>query len=176
MSFRRNLGIDWAKQRILAMTNLYDEEIFKNALNKFVFSQKLSELKSIDWDVVFTSEELGVSLVVDEIVELNCEKFPLFVSLNAPEEGVWLVDQIRAGVTALITKVNKSIIYYAYTGDFRIAEANLGVRRKALKLIERLKMVKNGFLPERSESNYCKICNFAKDCKSTPETFASKFL
>ncbi|MEM2657871.1 MAG: hypothetical protein QXU17_04380 [Archaeoglobaceae archaeon] len=176
LSLRRGFGVDWAKQRIKAMNELFNEDVFETALKKFVLSKSLEELKSIDWDVVFTSEELGVSLAVDEIVELNDDRFPLFVSLNAPNEGVWFPDLIKAGVTALITRMNKSLVYYAYSGEIRTAEANIGIRRKALKLIERLKMIKNGFLPEKNESNYCKVCSFAKDCKSMPETFASKFL
>lgn len=176
LSLRRGFGVDWAKQRIKAMNELLNEEVFESALKKVILSKSLEELKSLDWDVVFTSEELGVSLVVDEIVEFNGERFSLFVSLNAPNEGVWFPDLIKAGVTALITKMNKSFIYYAYSGEIRMAEANIGIRRKAFKLIERLKMIKNGFLPERNETDYCKICNFAEDCKSTPETFASRFL
>ncbi|MCX8172478.1 MAG: hypothetical protein N3D09_02550 [Archaeoglobaceae archaeon] len=176
LSFRRELGIEWAKQRILAMNDSFNEEIFQNALKKFIFAESLKDFKIIDWDVVFNSEELGVSITVDEIVECDGEKFPLFVSLNAPNKGVWFPDQIKAGITALITKFSKTIIYYAYSGEIRIVETNVGIRRKALKLIERLKMVKNGFLPERRETKYCRICSFAEDCKTTPETFASKFL
>ncbi|MCX7727273.1 MAG: hypothetical protein N2053_10550, partial [Chitinispirillaceae bacterium] len=176
LSLRRGFGIEWAKQRILATTETFNEEVFENALKKFVLSKSLEELRSADWDVVFTSEELGVSLVVDEMIEFNGENYPLFVSLNAPKEGVWFPDQIKIGVTALITKLNRGFVYYAYSGYLRIVEANIGIRRKAIKLIERLKMVKNGFLPERNEIEYCKICSFAEDCKSRPETFASKFL
>lgn len=176
LSLRRGFGAEWAKQRILATNKNFKEEIFESALKKFVFSKGLEELRSLDWDVVFTSESLGVSLIIDEIVEFKGENFPLFVSLNAPKEGVWLTDQIRAGVSALIAKLNKTIIYYAYSGEIRVVDASIGVRRKALKLIERLKMIKNGFLPERNETNYCKICSFAEDCKQTPQTFASRFL
>lgn len=176
LSLRKGFGIDWAKQRLMAMNESFDEKVFENASRKFILNKNLEKLKSLDWDIVFTSEEFNVSLVVDELVEFNGENFPLFVSLNAPKEGVWFSERIKAGVTALITKLNKSFVYYAYSGDLRVAEANIGIRRKALKLIERLKMIKNGFLPERCESNYCKICSFAEDCKRTPETFASKFL
>ncbi|MDK2795630.1 MAG: CRISPR-associated exonuclease Cas4 [Archaeoglobaceae archaeon] len=176
LSLRRGLGTDWAKQRILATNKNFKDEIFERALNKFVFSKVLEDLRCLDWDVVFTSEDLGVSLLVDEIVEFREERFPLFVSLNAPKEGVWLPDQIRAGVSALITNLNRTIIYYAYSGEIRVVDASIGVRRRALKLIERLKMIKNGFMPKRNETNYCKLCSFAEDCKQTPETFASKFL
>ncbi|MEM1578255.1 MAG: hypothetical protein QXN34_01515 [Archaeoglobaceae archaeon] len=176
LSLRRGLGVEWAKERARATSEVYDEEVFNKALEKFKFSKALEELKAIEWDTVFVSEKFGVTLIVDEIVEFRGEKFPLFLSLDAPEKGVWFQDAIKAAIAALVAGFNRSIIYYTYSGDLRVAEVNFALRRKALKLIERLKMIENGFFPERKENPYCTVCKFSNDCKSKRETFASKFL
>lgn len=175
-SLKMGFGIDWAKEKAKTLNEFFCEETFNQALRNFKFAKELENLKTIDWDVVYNSEKLGVSLTIDEIVEFNEKSFPLFIGLSAPKSGVWFQDLIKAGVTAVVAKFDKSIIYYSYSGEIRIAEADFGIKRKSLKLIERLKMIEKGFLPERNEGEYCRFCKFAEDCKKTPETFASKFL
>lgn len=175
-SLRMGLGIEWAKERAKALNEFFREEIFNQALKKFRFVKELEELKPIDWDVVYTSEKLGVSLTIDEIVRFRNENFPLFVALNAPKSGVWFQDSIKAALTAIVAKLEKSVIYYSYSGEIRVVEADFALKRKSLNLVERLRMIEKGFLPERNESEYCRFCRFAGDCNKTPETFASKFL
>ncbi|MEM4456986.1 MAG: hypothetical protein QXQ49_06680 [Archaeoglobaceae archaeon] len=173
---RMSLGIDWAKEKAKALNKFFCEETFNRALANFKLAKELDKFKPIDWDVVYNSEKLGVSLTVDEIVEFCNETLPLFVALNAPKSGVWFQDAVKAGVVAVVAKFEKSIIYYSYSGEIRVVETDFGMKRKSLKLIERLRMIEKGFLPERKESEYCRFCRFFEDCKRTPETFASKFL
>ncbi|MCS7118702.1 MAG: hypothetical protein RMH75_01430 [Archaeoglobaceae archaeon] len=175
-SLRRGFGIEWARERAKTMNENYSEEVFNQAVHKFKFSQALEEFRALDWDVVFNSEKFGITLTVDEIVEFKNDEYPLFVSLNAPKIGVWFQDLIRAGIISLVTVFDKIFLYYAYSGEIRIAESSFNLKRKALKLIERLKMIEKGFLPERNEGEYCKFCKFFDDCNRIPETFASKFL
>lgn len=175
-SLRRGLGIDWAKEKARTLNEFFCEETFNRALANFKLAKELDELKPLDWDVVYNSEKLGVSLTVDEIVEFKSKTLPLFVALNAPKSGVWFQDAIKAGVTAVVTKFEKSVIYYSYSGEIRVIQPEFGIKRRSLKLIERLKMIEKGFLPERNEGEYCRFCGFFEDCKRSPETFASKFL
>lgn len=175
-SSRMNLGIEWARERAKALHELFCEETFNQALSKFKMIKELEELKPIEWDIVYSSEDLGVSINIDELVKSRDEILPLYVSLKAPKDGVWYQDSIKAGVTALVAKFKKTIIYYAYSGEIRFVEADFSLKRKSLKLIERLRMIEKGFFPEKSEGEYCRFCGFAEDCKNHPETFASKFL
>ncbi len=175
MSHRRGFDIHWAEERCRSLYGSFDPEIFTKAAEKFVLSPKLDELRAVDWDIVVKSEKLGLSMVVDELVEKeSCN--PLFISTIPPERGVWFRDVLKAVVADMMGVGSLSYFYYAYTGDLRTCRANLGMRRKAIKLIERVRMVKKGFLPERKEGGYCAYCNFSEECGRKPETFASKFL
>ncbi|MEM4524578.1 MAG: hypothetical protein QXF29_05735, partial [Archaeoglobaceae archaeon] len=162
-SLRRGFGIDWAREKVRMMNKNYSEEIFNAAAKKFKIIEELKNFKTLDWDVVYFSEKLGVIMTVDELVEFRGETYPLFISLNAPKNGVWIQDSIKAGMASLIANLDKSVVYYAYSGEIRFVNADFGLKRKTIKLIERLKMIERGFLPERKESEYCKICSFAED-------------
>ncbi len=176
MSYRRSFDLCWAEERCRNLYESFDEHVFKKAAEKFILSPELRKLKAVDWDVVAKSERLGVVMVIDEIVEDKGKQHPLFVSTNPPERDVWFRDAVKAAVASILGVGDKSYFYYAYTGELRDFTPNLGIRRRAIKLIERVKMVKRGFLPERRESGYCKYCRFLEECKMKPETFASKFL
>ncbi|WP_202320576.1 PD-(D/E)XK nuclease family protein [Archaeoglobus neptunius] len=172
-SFRQGFDLEWAESRTRSLYENFDEGVFRRAAEKFVYIDH--GLRTVDFDVYVRSEKLGVGMVVDEIVRDGERDVPLFISLNPPEKGVWLRDVIKAGFAALIG-FDGARIYYAYSGDLRSAETGYGTKRRVLKLIERVKMVERGFLPEKRESKYCDLCNFKEECHSKPETFASKFL
>jgi len=174
LSFRRGFDLKWAEERAKALYSNFDYEVFKKASEKFVYRE--IGLKTVEWDTVLKSERLEVVMTIDEIVSDGQREFPLFLSLNSPEEGIWFKDVIKAGIAGIIAGYDESKIYYAYSGELRDVEVSYGIKRKALKLIERVKMIKKGFLPERRESEYCRFCSFKEDCKAKPETFASKFL
>ncbi|WP_456329286.1 Dna2/Cas4 domain-containing protein [Archaeoglobus sp.] len=174
LSTRQGFDIDWARKRAKALHQTFDETVFESAANKFVYPQ--IDCKTVDIDVVLKSETLDLLVSVEEIVECNGEKFPLFISLNPPEKGVWMKEKIKAGAAALAGNYRNALIYYAYTGDVRSVEATFNLKRKVIKLIERVKLVQRGYFPERKESKYCNYCSFIEECVSRAETFASKFL
>ncbi len=176
VSYRQDFDLEWAEERCRNLYDFFDEHVFSKAAEKFILSPELAELKAVDWDVVVKSAKLGVVMTVDEIVECNGKRYPLFVSTNPPERDVWFRDAVKAAVAYMLGVGDSSYFYYAYAGELREFTPGLGVRRRAIKLIERVKMVKRGFLPERKESGYCKYCSFSEECRMSPETFASKFL
>ena len=174
LSLRQGFDLEWAKMRARALHEAFDESIFDSAAGKFVYPR--INCKSVEVDAVLKSEKLDLLVSVEEIVECNGERIPLFLSLTPPEKGVWMKDMIKAGAAALAGNYSNALIYYAYTGDIRIVEATFNLKRRVIKLIERVKFVKRGFLPERRESGYCDYCSFREECESRAETFASKFL
>lgn len=176
ISIRRGFDVQWAENRAKSLYNKFDYNVFNSARRKFVYNSLLQKLNSKDWDVVLKSERLGVVMTVDEIVMDGDSEIPLFVSLKPPENGVWFKDVIKAGLAGIIAGYRKAKVYYAYSGDIRDVKINYSVKRKVVKLIERVRMVKNGYLPERREGKYCNYCSFSEECKLQPETFSSKFL
>ncbi|AAB89076.1 PD-(D/E)XK nuclease family protein [Archaeoglobus fulgidus] len=174
LSLKQGFDLDWAKKRAKALHGAFDEEAFRSAANKFIFPQ--IDCKSVEVDATIKSKSLGLLVSVDEIVECDGELLPLFLGLNPPENGVWFKDMVKAGAAALAGNYSKALIYYGYTGDLRPVEVTFSLKKKVIKLIERVKLIQRGFLPERKESRYCNYCSFSEDCKSRAETFASKFL
>ncbi|MBO8180345.1 MAG: Dna2/Cas4 domain-containing protein [Archaeoglobus sp.] len=174
LSMRQGFDLDWARKRARALHKAFDDIVFDSAARKFVYPQ--IDCKTVDIDIVLKSESLGLLVSVEEIVECNGEAVPLFISLNPPEKGVWMRDMIKAGAASIAGNYSNALIYYAYTGDVRRVEVTFSLRRKVIKLIERVKLIQRGFLPERRESRYCDYCSFSEECERKSETFASKFL
>ncbi len=174
ISLRRGFDIAWAEERAKTLHD-FDEEVFRTAASKLVFSDLLNDFKPVDWDIVVRSERFGLSFVIDEIVEFD-SRYPLFVSLKAPQSGVWFRDAIKVAAACMVCGFDAGLVYYAYSGELRRCELSFGLKRSFLKLLERVRMVANGFLPERKRSAYCESCRYREVCDAQPETFASKFL
>jgi CRISPR/Cas system-associated exonuclease Cas4 (RecB family) len=170
--------INWARKRSKKMNDNFNRDIFERAAKNFVLADELKNLKPVDWDVVVRSQEMNLVAAIDELVTTTeqQQQIPLFVSLKAPAHGVWYRDMMKAAVLALIDNFNSSLFYYAYSGEIRKVDVGSGLRRRAMKLIERVKMISKGFVSQKIESRYCKFCNFREDCLNLPNTFASKFL
>ncbi len=175
VSLRMGFDVNWAADRA-RMSGCFDEAVFKKAVNSFIFPDFTETLPAKEWEVVVKSEKLGVVAVVDEIVSYRGEETPLIVSLKAPERGVWFADSIRAGILGLMMDCPYVLYYYSYSGELREVEVKFSTRRRGLKLVERVKRISKGFVPEKREGNRCESCAYAEDCLNVPETFASKFM
>ena len=173
-SLRQGFDLEWARKRAESLHDSFDFETFNRVAEKFVYVDH--GYKSVEIDALIKSDALNLLVSVDEVVEVGDNELPLFLSLNPPEKGVWMKDLIKAGAASLAGGFREAMFYYAYTGELRRAEVTFGVRKRVLKLMERVKLLQKGFLPERRESGYCNYCSFREDCESKPETFASKFL
>ncbi|WP_290623285.1 MULTISPECIES: PD-(D/E)XK nuclease family protein [unclassified Archaeoglobus] len=173
-SLRQGFDFEWAKKRAESLHDGFDCEIFNRVAEKFVYMDH--GYRSIEIDALIKSEALNLLVSVEEVAEVGEDKLPLFLSLYPPEKGVWRRDLIKAGAASLAGGFREALFYYAYTGELRRAEATFGIRKRVLRLMERVKLIQRGFLPERRESGYCNYCSFKEDCESRPETFASKFL
>ena len=177
ISLRMGFDINWAKKRSKMMHENFNQDVFEKAVRNFVLVDQLNNLMPIDWDVIVKSQEMDLVAAIDEIVVApSSQQIPLFVSLNAPERGIWYRDMMKSAVLSLMRGYNHSLVYYAYSGELRRVLVSPALKRRAIKLVERVKMISKGFVPQKIESNYCKICNFREDCLNQPDTFASKFL
>ncbi|MET1124494.1 MAG: hypothetical protein ABWW66_04425 [Archaeoglobaceae archaeon] len=171
ISLRMGFDENWARKRAEARGG-FREDVFNSALSKFKMSDEVRALKPSDWEVVVVCEKLDLTLTIDEIADDK----PLFVSLKAPKEGVWFADAVRVAAASLCSGSGSGFVYYAYDAQLRRCEVTFPLRRSLVKLVERVKRVEKGFLPEKRVSRYCEVCAYAELCNSQPETFASKFL
>lgn len=174
LSLRQGFDEEWARRRCETLYENYNNEIFDSALKKFVYADH--GFKTVEVDAVAKNEKLGIVVSIDEVLKVDSDKLPLFVALNPPERGVWFKDMVKAGAAGIVAGFRRCFIYYAYAGELRDVEITHSVKRRVLKLVERVKLIRKGFLPERRESGYCNYCSFREECESKPETFASKFL
>ncbi len=175
----RNYGEDWkskAESRFLAIYGKENLDLFKKAIKNFKFSSELNNLKSIETEVEVRSDKLKLIGVLDEVVESFNEKLPLILGFKAPDNEIWYKDRIKLSAFCIMLKIDKGYIYYCRSGILKDYKVRIKDKRVVLKAIDRVRKLKNNFLPEKEKSNKCKNCKYNEICNSKTETFASKFL
>ncbi len=170
LSLRKGLGYEWAYERF---STLYPDsrDVFVEASQKFVLSDELEKLKPVEWEKHFYSEKLGLRGTIDEVHESSF----LWVSLRVPKKERF-EDKIKAACYSLLSGIQKAYIYYCYDGKLKRVEFGRREKYNALRIIEKVKKVEKGLLPERKESYLCEKCRFRSSCFERKSTFASKFL
>jgi len=171
LSLRKGFDYEWAFNRF---NILYPDskEIFISASSKFVFSDELEKLTPKEWEVHLYSDKLNLKGVLDELHERSF----LLVSLRMPESGIAFRDKIKIGAYSLLSKLDNAYIYYCYDG--KLVNYRVGRRDKynAIRVLEKVKKISRGVIPERKEIEYCSRCEYTDLCSNTRSTFASKFL
>jgi CRISPR-associated exonuclease Cas4 len=179
LAIRKGLGTVWAEMRY---SELYGEtEVFKEAKRNFKLSKELESLTPVEWEVNLKSDRLGLSGVVDEIVEERGRLSPLIISLKAPEKGVWYADRIKLASLKIIGKdlgfdFNGGFVYHCYDGELRHVEINRKDIYSTFRIVEKVRRLEKGFIPERVQGKYCRMCSFRDKCDAQPSTFAARFL
>jgi CRISPR-associated exonuclease Cas4 len=184
LSRRKGMDDEWAFERL---ANLYKEhvditdikDIFLDALKKFRYNPVLDELDVIEWEIALESEKLRLKGSLDEIVAFKGERYPLVLSLKAPEKDVWFRDRIRITAFCMLLsdiKQNAGFVYHCFDGELRKIDIGRRERYHVLKLVERVLRLKKGFIPEKVDDAKCKRCIYSETCKNEPSTFASRFL
>ncbi|RUM33528.1 MAG: hypothetical protein DSY33_04235 [Archaeoglobus sp.] len=184
--FSRRAGInnwtEWAKKRFFVLYGKSEStiDLFERAKKEFVYSEELYKFKSIETEVNLKREDIMLTGLLDEIVEVPEKlKKPLILSYKAPEDGVWYRDRIRLAAFCILLedlfKCGDGFVYYC-SGELRGVEISRKDKHAVIKAIERVNKLKKGFLPEKLESKKCKNCKYRSVCEEKGETFASKFL
>ncbi len=148
------------------------KEIFISASSKFKLSDELEDLKPVAWEVTFKSEKYGIKGIVDEILEGN--RF-LLVTLRKKHEDFSFKERMRLAATSIISGMKEGYIYYAYDKNLAFYELKRRDKYNLLRIIEKLRKIEKGFLPEKRESKRCDFCLYKSYCDSKPQTFASRF-
>ncbi len=117
----------------------------------------------------------------DKIIQIDGELFPSIIKTgNKPEYGIWKNDKLQLTAYAILieeefdTIVRRALVEYCRYGEFREANIRHADRRKVLQILDKVKKIKDGALPERSEKAQCSSCGFMELCR-TESSLLSKF-
>ncbi len=171
LSLRKGLGYEWAYERFIS---LYpdSEDVFRTAASKFRYSEELERIEPLEWEVFFESEKLGLKGVVDEITKSN-EFIVLMVKKS--KEDFTFKERMRLAAISIISGMESGYTYYAFDGILMKYNASRRDRYNVLRILEKLRRIEKGFLPERTESERCKSCEYRESCETKPSTFLSRF-
>ena len=170
LSLRKGFDYDWAFERF---STLYPEarDIFVEASKNFTFSDELEKLIPLKWEQYYYSEKLKLSGIVDEVHENSF----LWVSLKVPKKERF-ENRIKAACYSILTGFDTAYVYYCYDGKLERINVSRRDKYNALRIIEKVRKVERGIIPEREESWMCEKCVYANSCKEERSTFASRFL
>lgn len=97
-----------------------------------------------------------------------------------PENGVWNKDRLQLTAYSILVEekynsiVKKGFVEYARWGIVRPVVIKRHERRKVLQVMDRIKKIQDGFMPERPEDAPCEYCGFDGIC-DVKSTLASRF-
>ena len=129
-------------------------------------------------EVDLYSEKLGLSGRLDRLAHGGIPS--IIRTGRAPEAGVWQKDRIMlSGYSLLLGEKEKwhvpfVLVEYARQGLIRRVEIHGTDRARALRIRDRIRLIKQGRLPDRPDDAPCKGCQAEEICR-TRHSLASKF-
>ena len=99
---------------------------------------------------------------------------------NMPENGVWNRDRLQLTAYSILVEekynsiVEKGFVEYARWGIVRPVVIKRHERRKVLQVMDKIKKIQDGFMPERPKDAPCEYCGFDGIC-DVKSTLASRF-
>jgi len=124
------------------------------------------------------SEKLGLSGRLDRLAHGGIPS--IIRTGKAPEAGVWKKDRIMLSGHALLLGEKEKrhipfgLVEYARQGLIRRVEIHGTDRARVLRIRDRIRLIKQGRLPDRPEEAVCQGCQ-AEDICRTRHSLASKF-
>ena len=129
-------------------------------------------------EVDLYSEKLGLSGRLDRLAQGGIPS--IIRTGRAPEAGVWIKDRIMlSGYALLLGEKEKwhvpfGLVEYARQGLIRRVEIHGTDRARVLRIRDRIRLIKQGRLPDRPDDAPCKGCQAEEICR-TRHSLASKF-
>jgi CRISPR-associated exonuclease Cas4 len=130
---------------------------------------------------VLRSDKFGLSGSPDRLVKINGNIVPSIIKTgNMPENGVWNGDRIQLTAYSILVEekfgsiVEKGFVEYARHGVVRPVVIKRHERRRVLQVRDRIKKIRDGFMPERPQDAPCEYCGFKGIC-DVKSTIASRF-
>ncbi|KAB2941665.1 MAG: PD-(D/E)XK nuclease superfamily protein [Candidatus Methanoperedens nitroreducens] len=130
---------------------------------------------------VLRSDKFGLSGSSDRLLKINESSVPSIIKTgNMPENGVWNSDRLQLTAYSILVEekynsiVEKGFVEYARWGIIRPVVIKRHERRKVLQVMDKIKKIQEGFMPERPKEAPCEYCGFAGIC-DVKSTLASRF-
>ncbi|WP_406655909.1 Dna2/Cas4 domain-containing protein [Methanolobus sp. ZRKC2] len=149
-----------------------DDETADELRNQLIFSEP---------GCLFHSEKLAFSGIPGCVIDIGGTLSPLIIKTGrCPEKGVWKNDRLHIASLAILMEesgdnpVRSGIVVYARHGNIRNVSVRPDDRRQVLKILGRVRKIKDGSLPDRKESSLCDDCTYLEMCK-VRSSLASKF-
>jgi CRISPR-associated exonuclease Cas4 len=144
-------------------------------------SQHVHQLFPSDVEVDLRSESLGLSGRLDRLIMDGGVPVPSLIRTGtAPEVGVWKRDRLMLAGYALMlqemhrTRIGRGLVEYPREGVVRDIQIHSVDRSRVLRIRDRVRQIKEGRLPDRSEDGRCQSCESRERCE-TRVSLASRF-
>jgi len=141
----------------------------------------LSQLKEADLPSVYHSEKLSLSGIPHLVLNQDGVKMPIIIKTGKyPEIGVWSNDRLHLAALSMLmgethlNHVSSGIVFYAIHAEIRLISIRSNDRRQVLKILGRIKKVKEGSLPDKKTGPLCHNCAYSTSC-NVKTSLASKF-
>ena len=129
-------------------------------------------------EVDLFSDKLGLSGRLDRLAPGGTPS--LIRTGRAPEDGIWKRDRLMLAGYALLlgdkykAHINQGLVEYPRVGQVRVVQVHSVDRARVLRIRDRIRLIKEGQLPDRPEDAPCQACEAREICE-TRHSLASKF-
>jgi CRISPR-associated exonuclease Cas4 len=127
------------------------------------------------------SGKFGLTGSPDRLIRTNDELMPSIIKTGKmPLNGVWQGDRLQLTAYAVLVEekydipVRRGFVEYARLGMVREAAIRRHERRNVLQILEKIKKIQNGIMPEKPKDAPCEYCGFTEIC-DVKSTLASRF-
>lgn len=139
------------------------------------FAGELSHSESLQ------SGKFGMTGSPDRLIRTEDELMPSIIKTgNMPQNGIWQGDRLQLTAYAVLVEekydipVRRGFVEYARWGIVREAAIRRHERRNVLQILEKIKKIQNGIMPEKPKDAPCEYCGFTGIC-DVKSTLASRF-
>ncbi|MFZ3059139.1 MAG: CRISPR-associated protein Cas4 [Candidatus Methanoperedens sp.] len=127
------------------------------------------------------SEKFGMTGSPDRLIRRDDGLTPSIIKTGSmPLNGVWQGDRLQLTAYAVLVEekydipVRRGFVEYARWGIVREAAIRRHERRNVLQILEKIKKIQKGVMPEKPKDAPCEYCGFTGMC-DVKSTLASRF-
>lgn len=168
-----------------AVANVHDEipSISQSLVENIDGAKYLSQMTMFhENEVTLYSKHSGLRGNIDRIMDNDGVLVPSLIKTSkAPIDGVWKNDRIQLGACAMLIEechdvvVTHGMVEYVRSGVYRSTAIKRQDRRAVLGIINKIRKIKEGRMPDTIEGAPCVWCSFIEICASSKVTLASRF-